>query len=128
MDRPYGRNTAGLIVGMVTRPTPRYPEGMTRVAMFGDPTKALGTVAEAECARVVAALDLAEKLSVPVEWFALVLRRHHFDGERHREHGLGVPRAAPNHHVHPETAVRSTSSSRESTSARSRIGTPKRRC
>ena len=44
---------------------------MTRVALFGDPTKALGTVAEAECARVVAALDLAEKLSVPVEWFAL---------------------------------------------------------
>ena len=39
--------------------------------MFGDPTKALGTVAEAECARVVAALDLAEELSAPVEWFAL---------------------------------------------------------
>ena len=101
VDRPYGRNTAGLIVGMVTRRTPLYPEGMTRVAMFGDPTKALGTVAEAECARVVAALDLAEELSAPVEWFALVLRRHHFDGERHREHGLGVPRASPNHHVHP---------------------------
>jgi acetyl-CoA carboxylase carboxyltransferase component len=44
---------------------------MSRVAMFGDPTKALGTVAEAECARVVAALDLAEELSAPVEWFAL---------------------------------------------------------
>ncbi|MGY4651257.1 ATP-binding protein [Mycobacterium sp. URHB0021] len=71
VDRPYGRNTAGLIVGTVSRPTPRHPEGMTRVALFGDPTKALGTVAEAECARVVAALDLAEKLSVPVEWFAL---------------------------------------------------------
>jgi acetyl/propionyl-CoA carboxylase alpha subunit/acetyl-CoA carboxylase carboxyltransferase component len=71
VDRPYGRNTAGLIVGMVSRPTTRYPEGMTRIALFGDPTKALGTVAEAECARVVAALDLAEKLSVPVEWFAL---------------------------------------------------------
>ncbi len=56
---------------MVSLPTPRYPEGMTRIALFGDPTKALGTVAEAECARVVAALDLAEKLSVPVEWFAL---------------------------------------------------------
>ena len=101
VDRPYGRNTAGLIVGVVTRRTPLYPEGMTRVAMFGDPTKALGTVAEAECARVVAALDLAEKLSAPVEWFALVLRRHHFDGQRHREHGLGVACAAPNHHVHP---------------------------
>jgi len=71
VDRPYGHNTAGLIVGVVSRPTTRYPEGMSRVAMFGDPTKALGTVAEAECARVVAALDLAEKLSVPVEWFAL---------------------------------------------------------
>ena len=71
VDRPYGRNTAGLIVGLATRRTPLYPEGMTRVAMFGDPTKALGTVAEAECARVVAALDLAEKMSVPVEWFAL---------------------------------------------------------
>jgi acetyl/propionyl-CoA carboxylase alpha subunit/acetyl-CoA carboxylase carboxyltransferase component len=71
VDRPYGRNTAGLIVGTVSRPTTRYPEGMTRIALFGDPTKALGTVAEAECARVVAALDLAEKLSVPVEWFAL---------------------------------------------------------
>jgi acetyl/propionyl-CoA carboxylase alpha subunit/acetyl-CoA carboxylase carboxyltransferase component len=71
VERPYGRNTAGLIVGLVTRRTPLYPEGMARVAMFGDPTKALGTVAEAECARVVAALDLAEELSAPVEWFAL---------------------------------------------------------
>ncbi len=71
VDRPYGHNTAGLIVGAITRRTPLHPEGMTRVAMFGDPTKALGTVAEAECARVVAALDLAEKLSAPVEWFAL---------------------------------------------------------
>ena len=71
VDRPYGRNTAGIIVGQVSLPTTRYPEGMTRIALFGDPTKALGTVAEAECARVVAAIDLAEKLSVPVEWFAL---------------------------------------------------------
>ncbi|MEE2031360.1 ATP-binding protein [Rhodococcus chondri] len=71
VDRPYGRNTAGLIVGVVTAPTARYPEGMTRVALFGDPTKALGTVAEAECARLVAAVDLAEQLGAPVEWFAL---------------------------------------------------------
>jgi acetyl-CoA carboxylase carboxyltransferase component len=44
---------------------------MTRVVLFGDPTKALGTVAEPECARVVAALDLAEERGIPVEWFAL---------------------------------------------------------
>ncbi len=71
VDRAYGRNKAGLIVGVITTPTELYPEGMTRVAMFGDPTKALGTVAEAECSRVVAAVDLAEKLGAPVEWFAL---------------------------------------------------------
>ncbi|MBY6368637.1 ATP-binding protein [Rhodococcoides corynebacterioides] len=69
--RPYGQNTAGIIVGLISTPTALHPEGMTRVALFGDPTKALGTVAEAECARVVAAIDLAEEMDVPVEWFAL---------------------------------------------------------
>ena len=44
---------------------------MVRVALFGDPTKSLGSVAEAECARIMAALDLAEEMAVPVEWFAL---------------------------------------------------------
>ncbi|WP_072806910.1 ATP-binding protein [Rhodococcoides yunnanense] len=71
IDRPYGRNKAGIIAGVVSTPTERYPEGITRVALFGDPTKALGTVAEAECSRIVAAIDLAEKLGAPVEWFTL---------------------------------------------------------
>jgi acetyl/propionyl-CoA carboxylase alpha subunit/acetyl-CoA carboxylase carboxyltransferase component len=71
VDRPPGTNRAGLVVGLVTTPTPRYPEGMTRVALFGDPTKALGTVAVRECALLVAALDLAEERGLPVEWFAL---------------------------------------------------------
>ncbi|HET7474653.1 MAG TPA: carboxyl transferase domain-containing protein [Dermatophilaceae bacterium] len=71
VERPKGSNVAGVIVGVVTTPTDRYPEGMVRVAIFGDPTKALGTVAVAECARVEAALNLAEQLRAPVEWFAL---------------------------------------------------------
>jgi acetyl-CoA carboxylase carboxyltransferase component len=71
VDRPPGTNKAGIVVGLVTTPTPRYPEGMTRVALFGDPTKALGTVAVPECALLVAALDLAEERGLPVEWFAL---------------------------------------------------------
>src|SRR6185436_8597624 len=41
------------------------------VVLSGDPTRALGAVSEAECARVIAALDLAEELGVPVEWYAL---------------------------------------------------------
>ncbi len=71
VDRPKGGNSAGVVTGVVRTPTDRYPEGMTRVVMMGDPTKALGTVAVAECARIVAAVDLAEQLGVPVEWFAL---------------------------------------------------------
>src|SRR5699024_8315073 len=42
VERPYGENTAGIITGVVTTPTPRYPEGMTRVALFGDDARALG--------------------------------------------------------------------------------------
>jgi acetyl/propionyl-CoA carboxylase alpha subunit/acetyl-CoA carboxylase carboxyltransferase component len=71
VNRPAGRNTAALVAGVVSTPTPRYPEGMTRVVLLGDPTKALGALSEPECARVIAALDLAEQLRVPLEWFAL---------------------------------------------------------
>ena len=42
-----------------------------RVVLFGDPTKALGALAEPECARIIAALDLAEREGLPVEWFAV---------------------------------------------------------
>ncbi len=71
VDRPYGHNTAGIIAGLVTTPTNLHPEGVRRVLLCGDPMKALGAVAEAECSRVVAAIDLAEELGVPLEWFAL---------------------------------------------------------
>jgi acetyl/propionyl-CoA carboxylase alpha subunit/acetyl-CoA carboxylase carboxyltransferase component len=71
VDRPEGANTASVVVGTLTTPTARYPEGMTRVGLLGDPTKGLGSLTEAECARIVAALDLAERRGVPVEWFAV---------------------------------------------------------
>ena len=71
VQRAPGRNASGMVVGLARTPTARYPDGMTRVVLLGDPTKSLGALAEAECARVCAALDLAERLRVPVEWFAL---------------------------------------------------------
>ncbi len=71
VDRPPGLNKAGIVVGVVTTPTDLHPEGIKRVILSGDPTKALGAVAEAECARIIAALDLAEELAVPLEWYAL---------------------------------------------------------
>ncbi|MEP6799524.1 MAG: biotin/lipoyl-containing protein, partial [Lapillicoccus sp.] len=71
VDRPYGNNTSGMIVGVVTTRTALHPEGVSRVVLSGDPTRALGAVSEAECARVIAALDLAERMRIPVEWYAL---------------------------------------------------------
>ena len=71
VHRPRGQNTCGMIVAVVTTPTPLYPEGVTRVVLSGDPTKSLGALSEAECARVIAGLDLAERMQVPVEWFAV---------------------------------------------------------
>ncbi|MFI5937316.1 carboxyl transferase domain-containing protein [Actinoplanes sp. NPDC051494] len=71
VDRPKGRNSAALVAGVVTTVTARHPEGITRVLLLGDPTKALGALSEPECARVIAALDLAERMRVPLEWFAL---------------------------------------------------------
>ncbi len=71
VDRPYGRNKAGIVVGVITNYTSLVPEGMRRVAILGDPTSGLGNLAEAECRRILAALDLAHGLRIPLEWFAL---------------------------------------------------------
>ncbi|MFD8563756.1 biotin carboxylase N-terminal domain-containing protein [Streptosporangium canum] len=71
VDRPKGKNAAAIVAGVVTTPTERHPEGVTRVVLLGDPTKALGALSEPECSRVIAALDLAERMRVPLEWFAL---------------------------------------------------------
>ncbi|GAA1536179.1 biotin carboxylase N-terminal domain-containing protein [Actinomadura kijaniata] len=71
VDRPRGRNTAAIVAGVVTTRTRRHREGVTRVVLLGDPTKALGALSEPECRRVIAALDLAERMGVPLEWYAL---------------------------------------------------------
>ncbi len=71
VDREPGLNTAHLVVGLLTNRTAKVPEGMTRVALLSDPTQGLGNLAEPECRRILAALDLAERMQVPVEWFTV---------------------------------------------------------
>jgi len=71
VERPYGQNKANIIVGVIRNFTAKYPEGMARVLLLGDPSKGMGALAEPECRRINAGLDLAEKLHVPLEWFAL---------------------------------------------------------
>jgi acetyl/propionyl-CoA carboxylase alpha subunit/acetyl-CoA carboxylase carboxyltransferase component len=71
VDRPHGQNKANIVAGVIRNFTPKYPEGMTRVVLLGDPSKDLGALAEPECRRIIAALDLAQEMGVPLEWFPI---------------------------------------------------------
>jgi len=69
VDRPHGQNKANIIVGIIRNYTDRYPEGMRRILMLGDPSMDLGAIAEPECRRIIAGLNLAQEMGVPLEWF-----------------------------------------------------------
>jgi acetyl/propionyl-CoA carboxylase alpha subunit/acetyl-CoA carboxylase carboxyltransferase component len=66
--REPGRNQSAIIFGVMTTPTGKVPEGMRRVLILSDPTRGMGALASPECDRIVAAIDLAERESLPVEW------------------------------------------------------------
>jgi acetyl/propionyl-CoA carboxylase alpha subunit/acetyl-CoA carboxylase carboxyltransferase component len=71
ISRPWGQNTANVVVGMIRNFTTKHPEGMDRVIILGDPSREVGSLALPECDRIAAAIDRAEELGVPLEWFAL---------------------------------------------------------
>ena len=71
VDRPYGKNKSNIIVGVIRNFTSKYPEGMTRVVLMGDPSRDLGAIAEPECRLIIAGLDLAQEKGIPLEWFTL---------------------------------------------------------
>jgi acetyl-CoA carboxylase carboxyltransferase component len=65
--RPFGKNEGNVVFGLITN---RFADGrlLRRVIILSDPTSDLGSLAEAECRRVIAALDLAEDLGLPAEY------------------------------------------------------------
>ncbi len=71
VDRPPGGNRANVVFGLIRNFTTKVPEGMTRVILLGDPGHSMGSLAEAECSRILAAIDLARERQVPLEWFAV---------------------------------------------------------
>jgi acetyl/propionyl-CoA carboxylase alpha subunit/acetyl-CoA carboxylase carboxyltransferase component len=71
VERAHGQNKANIVVGVIRNFTPKYPEGMARVLLLGDPSRDLGAIAEPECRRILAALELASTMRVPLEWFTL---------------------------------------------------------
>jgi acetyl-CoA carboxylase carboxyltransferase component len=66
--RAPGSNQSAVVFGIIDTPTARVPEGMKRVLVLSDPTRGMGALAGGECDRIVAAIDLAERLGLPVEW------------------------------------------------------------
>ena len=71
VDREMGHNETNVVVGMITNPSPTNPEGIRRVIILGDPSRGMGNVAQGECRRIIAAMDLAESEQIPLEWFAV---------------------------------------------------------
>lgn len=71
VDRPKGNNENGFVSGVLVTPSARYPEGIRRVVLLGDPTKELASLAEPECRMTIGALALARDLETSLEWYAV---------------------------------------------------------
>jgi acetyl/propionyl-CoA carboxylase alpha subunit/acetyl-CoA carboxylase carboxyltransferase component len=69
--RPAAGNPTGVVVGLITNWSKRFPDGLRRVLLLGDANKDMGSLGEGECRRIIAALNHAQTLGVPVEWVAL---------------------------------------------------------
>ncbi len=128
VERPFGKNTANIIAGVIRNFTARHPEGMARVLLLGDPSRELGSLAEPECRRIAAALDLAREMRCPVDWLALSAgaKISTDSGTENMDWIALVLRRR--HRVHAGGAARSTSWSTASTSGPSRTGTPRPPC
>ncbi|MFB0977117.1 MAG: carboxyl transferase domain-containing protein [Myxococcota bacterium] len=68
VERSHGLNESAVVLGVISTPTEKFPEGMERVLVLSDPTRGMGALSLGECDRLVAALDLAEERRIPVEW------------------------------------------------------------
>jgi acetyl/propionyl-CoA carboxylase alpha subunit/acetyl-CoA carboxylase carboxyltransferase component len=68
VDRPWGANSANLVVGLIENRYAPFAEGLRRVLVLGDPSRGMGSLAEPECRRLLAAFALAEAERLPVEW------------------------------------------------------------
>lgn len=71
VGRPRGQNTARVVTGLIDSRPAGSDAVIRRVLILNEPSRDLASLAEPECRRIVAALDLAAELDVPVEWYAV---------------------------------------------------------
>lgn len=67
-DRHPSERAANLVMGLMNHPHERFEKGLERVVIIGDLTRTMGSLAEPECRRVIAAINLADERSLPLEW------------------------------------------------------------
>jgi acetyl-CoA carboxylase carboxyltransferase component len=67
-NREYGENSSNVVFGLVRNQDQTTGHSYKRVLILSDATRDMGSLAESECRRVIAALDLAEQEQVPAEW------------------------------------------------------------
>ncbi len=65
---PEAGAEAGIEAGIMSHRLGAHAAEVRRVWLCGDATRSLGAVAEPECRRILAAIDLAEAEHVPLEW------------------------------------------------------------
>ena len=70
-DRKPGQNKSNVVFGVISNFTDLFKAPLKRVLILSDPTKDLGSLSEPECRRINAAIDLAEKERIPVEWLPI---------------------------------------------------------
>ena len=78
-DRARGENSAGVVFGIIRSRSRTLGTTIERVLIMSDPTRRMGALAEPECRRIEAALELAEQQSLPVEWVAVSSGRIDWD-------------------------------------------------
>ncbi|MGU3498397.1 ATP-binding protein [Mycobacterium sp. C31M] len=71
VDRPRGQNTARVVTGVINSRPDGTDASCKRILILNEPSRDLASLAEPECRRMIAAMDLAADLGVPVEWYAV---------------------------------------------------------
>jgi acetyl-CoA carboxylase carboxyltransferase component len=71
VTRPPGEHEGAIVVGVISHRLRGHEDGLERVLICGDPTRSMGAVAEGECRRIIAALELARRRNLSVEWVAV---------------------------------------------------------
>ncbi len=71
VSRPRGQNSARIVTGVIDSRPHGASTSIARVLILNEPSRDLASLAEAECRRIIAAMDLAAELGVPIEWYAV---------------------------------------------------------